>query len=67
MLERLKTTDYEKHIKYYPGSKKGPLPSDDPDHYSNWFMQNIPEEIIWPDGNVDYRDIGVKYQTTWKR
>lgn len=25
-------------IKYYPGSQKGPLPDDDPESYSRWFV-----------------------------
>jgi hypothetical protein len=27
-------------IKMYPGSEKGPLPEDDPEHYSRWFIEN---------------------------
>jgi hypothetical protein len=27
-------------VRYYPGSPKGPYPSDDPDHYSKWFIDN---------------------------
>jgi len=30
----------EADIKYYPGSDKGPLPEDDPEFYSNWFVKN---------------------------
>jgi hypothetical protein len=36
----MKTQDIEKHIKYYPGSAKGPHPEDDPEHYFKWFMNN---------------------------
>ena len=27
-------------IKPYPGSVKGPLPEDDPEHFSKWYIQN---------------------------
>jgi len=27
-------------VKIYPGSKAGPLPADDPKHYSEWFWRN---------------------------
>lgn len=27
-------------IKFYPGSPKGPLPQDDPQAYSKWFIEN---------------------------
>lgn len=42
--------DPEKYIRHYPGSPKGPLPADDPKHYSQWFMRNQPTEILFPDG-----------------
>lgn len=35
--------DIDEIVKIYPGSPKGPLPQDDPDHYSEWFMRNQPE------------------------
>ena len=27
-------------VKVYPGSHKGPYPEDDPEHYSQWFIEN---------------------------
>lgn len=42
-------------IKYYPGSDKGPLPEDDPEFYSNWFVKNQPK--AWRES--DLREIGV--------
>ena len=36
MLEEVDSSQ----IKFYPGSPKGPLPEDDPDHYSRWFIEN---------------------------
>lgn len=47
-------------IKTYPGSEKGPLPEDDPDHYSRWFVQNQPKSIYGPNEIHDYSDIGAK-------
>lgn len=32
--------ELEAAVKYYPGSKAGPLPADDPKHYSEWFFRN---------------------------
>jgi hypothetical protein len=32
--------EIDKAVKEYPGSKKGPLPEDDIDHYSEWFVRN---------------------------
>jgi hypothetical protein len=47
-------------VKQYPGSEKGPLPEDDPEHYSRWFIENQPKSI-YKDGDFDgYRDIGAK-------
>lgn len=55
--------DPEEIIKYYPGSPKGPLPEDDPEHYSKWFMKNQPVEQIYGKGvDPDFRDIGVKWK-----
>lgn len=60
--------DIEKVVKYYPGSPKGPLPSDDPEHYSEWFMRNQPEDLIYGKGNMpDYKDIGVKWKFVWSK
>jgi hypothetical protein len=35
----MKKMDFSE-IKQYPGSEKGPLPEDDPEHYSRWFIEN---------------------------
>lgn len=49
------------HIRFYPGSDKGPLPEDDPEHYSEWFMANQPPNyLIYGDDLTDFADIGVK-------
>lgn len=32
--------DIDEIVKEYPGSPKGPLPADDPEFYSQWFMRN---------------------------
>jgi len=47
-------------IKMYPGSEKGPLPEDDPEHYSRWFIENQPKSMYEPGEIHDYSDIGVK-------
>ena len=61
------TFDPEKVIKYYPGSSKGPLPEDDPEHYSEWFMRNQPEEIYGKGVTPVYRDIGVKWKFAYSK
>jgi len=33
-------------IKIYPGSDKGPLPEDDPEHYSKWFILELAKEHL---------------------
>ena len=67
-MEYEKTIDWDKVIKYYPGSKKGPLPEDDPEFYTDWFMRNYPKEVLHPDGSEpDYRAMGIKIRSTWKR
>ncbi len=53
-------------VKIYPGSPKGPLPEDDPEFYSKWFMRNQPEDLIYPNLK-NYRDIGVKYKMIWSK
>jgi hypothetical protein len=46
-------------VKLYPGSEKGPLPDDDPDNYSRWFIENQPKSIYG--GKVgNFKDLGVK-------
>lgn len=32
-------------MKAYPGSSKGPEPSDDPEFYQRWFMDNLPQNL----------------------
>lgn len=58
--EMAKLIDIENVVKEYPGNKKGPLPEDDPDHYTEWFINNFPREMVWPDGKEDWTLLGVK-------
>lgn len=46
-------------VKLYPGSEKGPLPEDDIEHYSQWFVENQPKGI-YKGQPTDYADIGAK-------
>lgn len=46
-------------LKVYPGSTKGHLPSDDPENYSRWFVENQPRSI-YGDDVTDFEDIGAK-------
>jgi hypothetical protein len=41
-MKRLK----EFKMKPYPGSQKGPLPEDDPQHYQSWFIENMPQDLL---------------------
>lgn len=67
-IEFSKTIDWKKHTKYYPGSKKGPDPEDDPDHYLEWFINNYPKDVLHPDGSEpDWRAMGIKIRSTWQR
>lgn len=66
MVDFGKTFDIDSVIKVYPGGPNGPRPEDNPDHYSDWFIRNQPEELIY-DGVPDMRDIGVRYTTSWSR
>lgn len=60
--------DIESVVRLYPGSPKGPLPSDDPTFYSEWFMRNQPEELIYGEGvTPNYQDIGVRYRYLWNK
>ena len=60
--------DIEKVVKYYPGSPKGPNPEDDPEHYSEWFIRNQPDDLIYGKGNIpDYKDIGAKWKFVWSK
>ena len=49
-------------IKFYPGSAKGPNPEDDPEHYSEWFIRNQPNKLLYGEEHPDYHDIGARYQ-----
>lgn len=61
--KRIELADPDSVIKAYPGSPKGPLPEDDPEHYSEWFVRNQPNDLIYGKGVVpDHRDIGVQYR-----
>lgn len=33
-------------VKFYPGSDKGPLPEDDPENYTKWFVENQPRNLF---------------------
>lgn len=54
--------DMDKIIKFYPGSKKGPLPEDDPEHYSEWFIRNQPNKLLYGEEHPDYHDIGARFK-----
>jgi hypothetical protein len=63
----MKTEDISKHIKIYPGSVKGPNPEDDPERYTEWFVNNQPTEFLFEKGQEpDYSDIGIKYKAVYK-
>jgi hypothetical protein len=60
--------DVDKIVKAYPGSPKGPLPRDDPEFYSEWFMRNQPEDLIYEgEEGKHYHDIGVRYKYVWNK
>lgn len=46
-------------VKLYPGSEKGPLPEDDPENYSRWFVENQPKSIYRGERH-EFEDIGAK-------
>lgn len=46
-------------FKVYPGSAKGPNPEDDPEHYSQWFVENQPKSIYQGE-HCDFKELGVK-------
>lgn len=60
--------DFDKIVKYYPGSPKGPDPKDDPDFYSQWFMRNYPDELknSGDDAN-NFHHLGVRYKYVWNK
>ncbi len=40
-IHEILTTEHDlSEVKLYPGSEKGPLPEDDPQAYSTWFVNN---------------------------
>ncbi len=46
-------------VKLYPGSDKGPLPEDDPQYYSKWFIENQPKKSF--EGmTTDFSEFGIK-------
>ena len=46
-------------IQYYPGSINGPMPEDDPDAYSQWYIEHQPKGAF-KDGVVNVEELGVK-------
>lgn len=57
------THDPSSIIKFYPGSSEGPLPEDNPKHYSEWFIRNQPVEALYgKDAQPDFSDIGAKWK-----
>ena len=41
------TKDHDlSEVKCYPGSEKGPLPEDDPQSYTKWFVENQPRKLF---------------------
>lgn len=50
-------------VKVYPGSKKGPLPTDDPKSFSKWFVENQPKKAFEgyiEDGKHDFAEFGIR-------
>lgn len=53
----------ENVVKFYPGGPNGPLPEDNKEHYSEWFMRNHPDELIYGKADYyDYHDLGVRWK-----
>lgn len=48
-------------MKRYPGSVKGPDPEDDPEAFAEWYVRNLPKELM-PDGQEDVRRHGGRFQ-----
>jgi hypothetical protein len=46
-------------VKLYPGSESGPRPEDNPEHYSQWFIENQPKSI-YEGEQSDFSEIGAK-------
>jgi len=56
-------------VKFYPGGPNGPRPEDNVEHYSEWFMRNHPDELIYGkrDHEYDYHDLGVRWKYIQKQ
>ena len=53
----------ENIVKLYPGGPNGPKPEDNVEHYSDWFMRNHPDELIYGKRDqYDYHDLGVRWK-----
>lgn len=61
-IDEILTAQYDtSEVKFYPGSDKGPLPEDDPEAYSRWFVENQPKKAFakYTDQH-DFAELGVK-------
>lgn len=48
-------------VKLYPGSDKGPLPTDDPETYSRWFADNQPKKALSKaNKQIDFSELGIR-------
>jgi hypothetical protein len=48
LLDDIDPRDMDVHYdesRTYPGSRKGPLPSDDPEHFKEWYLNNMPRAL----------------------
>ena len=55
--------DDGKIVKFYPGGPNGPDPADNKEHYSDWFMRNHPDELVYGKRDYyDYPDLGVRWK-----
>ena len=58
----------ENIVKLYPGGPNGPKPEDNVEHYSDWFMRNHPDELIYGKRDeYDYNDLGVRWKYIQKQ
>ena len=60
-IDDILLADYDlSEVKYYPGSDKGPLPEDDPEGYSKWFVENQPKKLFADLPRTDFKEFGAK-------